>query len=76
MQNPDSGWLHPEKLGNLKELLQTAAIGTSVGTTRYCVLLPASPRTLLRALAYIIQPTKGSPVVQVFFKTSFPGRTT
>jgi hypothetical protein len=68
------------KLGNLKELLQMEAIGTSVGFSHYCVLLPAfNPAAYnfcargISTLAYINQPTKLVSPMQVFFSNILQG---
>ncbi len=56
--------------GNLKELLQLEAIGTSVGSNHYRVLLPALPCARLVLYchsAHINYLSKPSNAMQVFF---------
>lgn len=59
--------------GNLKELLQLEAIGTSVGSNHYRVLLPALPCARLVLYchsAHINYLSKPSNAMQVFFTDS------
>ena len=61
--------------GTLKELLQLEAIGTSIGSNHYRVLLPALPGAPSTFdSAHIDYSSKPRAVLQLFFKNYCEGR--